>query len=235
MGGLAFVPTSNAMSQDMRRFVPLLIAGAVLIAAACSDPIAPSRSTSVAQMVTGSATPTSISDDNWSGTFTFALSPSGGSVKIGGFRLDYDANAVCDPATSGYGPEYWLADCTTLAAPLTMTAKITIVDGRTSIDFSPDIRFRPSAVVNLGVKRKDVYLAPLTDELSRSYSILYFRDVNGVRQYFDESASDSDMGTHVEPSQGRVWRRIRHFSGYYVRSGDRCDEALDPTCGGGLY
>jgi hypothetical protein len=223
------------MSQDMRRFVPLLIAGTVLIAAACSDSsVAPTRSTSVS-LFNGPAAPASLlSTEVLAKTYTFTISPSGGSVKIGGFRLDYPANAVCDPATSGYGPEYWLADCSTLSQSITMTAKVWYSDGQAMADFSPNIRFRPDAQVMLSTKRPKLVGQAMTDDLKRAYSMLYFKMVDGARYTVDEAATDGELATKYDNGNGWVWRRIRHFSGYYVRSGEACDESGgDPTCVGG--
>lgn len=223
----------------MRRFVPLLIAGTVLIAAACSDTIAPTRSTSALDVFRGSAAPAALTAaDSTAKTYTFSISPNGGSVKVGGFRLDYPANAVCDPATSGYGPEYWLADCTALTTPITMTAKVWFSSTKAYAEFSPDIRFKPSAVVLLSVKRPKIQGQTLSDDLKNAYAMLYFRTVDGVMQSVDEAATDSELATKFDTNGAWVWRRIRHFTGYYVRSGEPCDDtAGDPNCvsGTGLY
>jgi len=221
------------MSQEMRRYVPLLIAGTVLIAAACSDSaIAPQQSTPRLDMFSGSAASASLSSSTpGSKTFTFTIDPNGGSVKIGGFRLDYDANAVCDPSTSGYGPEFWLADCSTLSTPIVMTVKLWKENGQSMADFSPNIRFSPNAQVLLSVKRHKIRGQQASDDLRRAYSITYFKTVDGVVQSFDESLSDSDVRTQLDSKNGVVWRRIRHFTGYYVRSGDRCDDSSgDAAC-----
>lgn len=223
----------------MRRYVPLLIAGTVLIAAACSDSaIAPTRSTASISLFSSPASQANLTLSNLgSRTYTFTIDPQGGSVKIGGFRLDYPANSVCDPATSGYGPEYWLAPCQTLTTSITMTAVVSYVDGQAQADFSPNIRFRPDASVLLSVKRPRIVGQLLTDDLQRAYSMLYFKMVDGSRYTIDEAATDSDLATKYDNGQGWVWRRIRHFTGYYVRSGDPCDASSgDPNCvSTGLY
>lgn len=215
----------------MRRYVPLLIAGTVLIAAACNSDttIAPQRSTSAISLFSRPAAPASLTSDDK--TFTFSLDPNGGSVKVGNFRLDYPANAVCDPATSGYGPEYWTAECTTLTTPITMTVRISYNNEQALADFSPDIRFSPNATVYISVKRPKIQGQELTQQLKDAYAFLYFRTVDGVKYSVDEAATDSEMATKYDNSQGWIWRRIRHFSGYYVRSGEPCDDTLgDPNC-----
>jgi len=141
------------MSDNMRRYVPILIAGTVLIAAACSDATAPMQSTSKIQQFGASAPARLVLGDLTAGTYTFTLDPKGGSTKFGAFRLNYDANAVCDPRTSGYGAAYWLAPCTTLSSPITITATVSFANGESTVEFSPDIRFSPNATVVLGAKR----------------------------------------------------------------------------------
>ena len=217
----------------MRRYVPLLIAGTVLIAAACNSDttIAPQRSTSAISLFSRPAARASLTSEDK--TYTFTLDPNGGAVKIGNFRIDYPANAVCDPATSGYGADYWMADCETLTAPITMTAHVSFNDDQALVDFSPDIRFAPSANVYISVKRPKIKGQPLTDELKAAYAFLYFHSVDGAKYSVDEAATDGEMATKYDNSQGWIWRRIRHFSGYYVRSGEPCDDtAGDPDCVG---
>jgi len=210
----------------MRRYVPILIAGTVLIAAACSDSIAPTRSTPAAVMSLGASAPAALTlGDLTAGTYTFTLDPKGGSVKFGAFRLNYSGNAVCNPSTSGYGESYWLSPCATLNSPITITAKVSYVDGESSVEFSPNIRFSPSATVVLAAKRSALRGLSLTDDVQKSYSILFYRTVDGVRQVVDEAATDGELSTRYDNNGGWAWRRIRHFSGYYVRSGRTCDEA----------
>ena len=113
--------------------------------------------------------------------------------------------AVCDPATSGYGPTLWDAPCTTLKKPITFTVTSTRdADGRPQITFSPDVRFTPNGNVTLllndnpghGKKATVLWCSPL---------------VNGC---VDESVTDKHVKTH--PSAGRVARQLKHFSGYNV-------------------
>ena len=215
----------------MRRYVPILIAGTVLIAAACSDATAPMQSTSKMQQFGASAPASLVSGDLTAGTYTFTLSPWGGSTKFGAFRLDYGSNAVCDPSTSGYGPSYWLSPCTTLKSSITITAKVSFVDGQSTVEFSPDIRFNPNTSVVLSAKRSALAGLTLTDDVKKAVSIMFFRVVDGTRQVVDEAATDSELATKFDNWNGWVSRRVRHFSGYYVRSGKTCDES-DTSCGG---
>jgi hypothetical protein len=101
--------------HSMRRYVPVLVAGSALIAAACSEPVAPRTPAAPQYVPIVSAHIVAEPANMWAieqaGTFTFTLNPWGGTAKIGAYRLSYDANAVCNPATSGYGPSEWKKSC----------------------------------------------------------------------------------------------------------------------------
>jgi hypothetical protein len=213
----------------MRRFVPLLIAGIAMIAAACRESIAPTRSGSVPRLESFGAPVAffqSVNANVPTKSVTFTIDPAGGRVKIGDFSLDYPANAVCDPATSGYGPDTWELPCETLGEAITITATYWW-EGKTAyVDFSPDIRFAPDKEVFLGTKRG----AKNADELQR-FTMYYFKTIGDTRYFIDEAAVDQTVQTQREFSSKRVWRRVKHFSGISIDSGMLCDETVgDPDC-----
>jgi hypothetical protein len=229
----------------MRRYVPLLIAGAALVAAGCRDTIAPrSAARSDVKVVApvvlfGGGRLVSIQENGEPevvDTIPFVLSPEGGSVNIGNLTLNYPANAVCDPATSGYGEGTWLNACETLTDTIQMTARFWVTDGQAYAEFSPDIRFSPDKVVRLATGASELKGMVLTDSLMAQYQVLYM-SVHGTSLYLiDDSWNDSALATVFGVvdgvATGNRSRRIYHFSGYYVRSGDRCDEdAGDAVCG----
>src|SRR5437867_227982 len=139
--------------RSMRRYVPILIAGAAFIAAACRDSIAPTRSVGLSRVGVPVAYSYAAPVDIKTKTQTFTLDPAGGVVKVGDFQLDYPANAVCDPATSGYGEETWELPCETLSEPITITATYWWVNKTAFVDFQPDIRFAPDKEVFISTKR----------------------------------------------------------------------------------
>src|SRR5438105_1406436 len=113
----------NSLGELMRGFYPLLVAGVALISAACSnDSVAPTRSVAFQKTAASVSRMESVSSDVKTKTATFTISPNGGRVKAGDFFVDFPANAVCDPTTSGYGPDTWDTPCATLATPITITA-----------------------------------------------------------------------------------------------------------------
>ncbi|HJQ21630.1 MAG TPA: hypothetical protein VJ867_14880 [Gemmatimonadaceae bacterium] len=228
----------------MRRYVPLLIAGAALIAAACGEMTSPSgTSTSTRAMAVvpsgpnvSSARANRTTEDN--GTTTrLVLWPGGGFALIGPFILTYPANAVCDPNRSGYGPDEWKNPCSTLRTPMVLQAKFWTDNGVAYAEFTPDIRFDPSKTVSLTTFIRDIRGQQLTDALKAQYSVGYTLRTGDTRFFVDESYDDASVQTvfGVRPdgsASGWARRRIYHFSGYYVRSGRVCDDS-DPTCSGG--
>lgn len=227
--------------QSKSRYVPLLIAGAALIAAGCSEPVsppsAPAQQRDWVPLLSAhvSMAPANMWAIEQAGTYTFTLNPEGGHADIGVYNLDYEADAVCNPETSGYGPSEWRKGCDTLGAPITITAKFWVEDGHTYSDFSPDIRFSPSKYVWVSATVPELRGKEITDALRDKYSVGYTRVVNGMRYFIDESAEDPGLATIFGDvdgvATGSLKRRLLHFSGYYVRSGRACDD--DGTCGDG--
>lgn len=228
----------------MRRYVPLLIAGAALIAAACRDAIAPSRASSEARSLvalTQGPHVTSARADHAAeskGTsFTFTIDPEGGWTRVGNFRLVYPSHAVCDPDRSEYGPDAWDEPCPTLKRPIRIRARVWVQDGTSYADFRPNIRFDPEKEVKLFTVIPALRDQVLTDDLRSLYSIGYTLSNGSTRYFIDEGADDSDLATHFYTRDGKatglVSRRIQHFSGYYVRAGYYCEYgSTDPNCTG---
>jgi hypothetical protein len=206
----------------MRRFVPILLAGAALIAAACGESIAPKRSVDlhsfgapvVYTQTWDPSTPT------W--TATFVMDPAGGRVTIGEFTLDYPANAVCNPATSGYGPTTWDRPCETLDSPVEFTARLWWqADGSVFIELSPDVRFAPDKEVTISITR------PWTDEELARRTLYYFKNIGTTTYVIDEAAVDEDVTTHYDAELNRLERRVKHFSGIVLNSGRIVEEVVE--------
>lgn len=214
----------------MRRYVPILIAGAALIAAACRDAIAPSRASSEARslvaLTQGPHVTSARADhaaESKGTTFTFRIDPEGGSTRVGGFTLVYPSRAVCDPERSEYGPDEWDEPCRTLDRPITIRARAWVQDGVSYVDFRPNIRFHPEKEVRLFADIPALRGRVLTDALRSLYSIGYTLSNGNTRYFLDEGAEDSSLATFFDTKDGKatgqVSRRILHFSGYYVRAG----------------
>jgi hypothetical protein len=211
------------------------------LAVGCRDSVlAPARPTN---SLAASASPLfSKSENNHERTIlgTIELSPNGGIYHVGDFDIVLPAGAVCDPATTKYGPRHWDQDCVPANRVITVNVVAETRHDRVSIDFQPDIRFRPSA--GWVIVQTQAYRGALTSSAVRQlspsasffnmFAILYAP--SGGRQRINELRSTGDLSlvTHVNLSTGIVWRRVKHFSGYLIASGDKCDPTVvtDGTC-----
>lgn len=231
-----------------RRLAPLLIASAAVIAAACSDAVAPTRSTTepgVSTVAAPGGSPAYAKHANngaeaGAQTIVFKIFPQRGTAKIGGFTLIYPDRAVCDPGKSGYGPNEWKKDCAPLRGAITIRGKVWVEDGKTLVDFSPDIRFDPSKTVYLATIIPNIVGRPLSEVLLENWRIGFWTRQGNDRTFFDDGSGDLDLATifgtsATDPTRANGWakRRVYHFSGYFVREGIWCDPDagfLDPLC-----
>jgi hypothetical protein len=188
-----------------------ILIGAVAVTAACDSSVAPTLDSSLPG---GAPRPSvvglSVAADSRSADFT--VTTSGGYFELGKHAIYFPARAICDPATSGYGPEFWDKDCEVIRGQVDIHAELREQDGREWIDFTPSLRFRPSTS-----QSEWVWIYMRTDAASSdaSLSILWSPAIGipGI----DESLSDPTLRTYVDP--GYAYRRIKHFSGYNVTAG----------------
>src|SRR5690349_12240859 len=128
-----------------RKSLLLLVGAAAVLAVACRDAVSPTHS---ASPFSSSASPEfskSGTNSNRTELGTLELSPNGGTYHVGDFDVVIPAGAVCDPATTKYGPRHWDRDCSPLKRTLTVNVVAQRSHGAVSVDFQPDLRFRPSA------------------------------------------------------------------------------------------
>ena len=119
--------------------------------------------------------------------------------------------------------------------PITITATTRLTVNGMAVDFQPDLRFSPDKQVTLST---DLFSSTLRTYRSffaassasvRPLAFLYSPSL-GAPAVADYMA-DSSLATHVDLENGRVWRRVKHFSGYVQGSGASCDpSAGDPNC-----
>lgn len=194
-----------------------LLAALAAVTVACADSsIAPSSDE--AEVLPGGAPNFLITIHDMAEDYTsadFTVTPSGGFFQMGRHGIVFPRNAICDPATSSYGPEFWDDDCRVLREPIRIHAELRQQDGREWVDFSPALRFRPA---RRAVDWVWIYMqtdaATLPDP---SLNILWSPAI-GVPG-IDESIDDPTLRTFVSPWTGYAYRRIKHFSGYNVTSG----------------
>jgi hypothetical protein len=170
-------------------------------------------------------------------TTTFTLTAAAGTIDIGGFyTLNVPDNAVCT-LDSPYGPGTWDSPCTTLGPSdsITVTATYGFSTTGPAVDFSPALRFSPSAQVTLSTS----LYAPIITTW-QSFFAQHPSALQGLGMYYapsldapmvTDAAVDSTVVTHINLSSGLVWRRVKHFSGYNVATGQVCDPSPDdPNC-----
>lgn len=237
----------------MRRTIPILLVGAVAaFAVACSESaVAPARSDLSTSASDASLASGARGRDRSSTVLaSLEISPNGGTYRIGDFEVVIPAGAVCDPSTTAYGPGHWDEDCTPLSRGLTVNVVAESQRNRVSVDFRPDIRFRPSAGVvtirTAGFRQlltsANVRQLSLNARYFQSFAMLYVPTGSQSRVDEARSSGDRSLVTHVDLSSGMVWRRIKHFSGYQVSLGFSCVGSTEsgetiacaPESGGGL-
>ncbi len=219
----------------MRRHSLLHLASALALlgAAACSDvPAAPRAD---ARNALTSAPSYSVSKGRSVST-TFTIRAKGDEVPVsfsefGGeplFSLKFPADAVCaDDSPSG--------TCVPVGHSVQVTATLytNVTTGHRGVVFSPELRFDPNKVVTLSTLRERPAVFAM-EQLPKAqqnwgiFAILYTPD-EGLT-VLDDAVNDPDVATHVDLSTGRVWRRLKHFSGYNSGFGLTCDPQADPRC-----
>jgi hypothetical protein len=194
-----------------------ILVALVAVMAACADSSVTLRPDQAEVLPGGAPRPNIIIDemaqDESSADFT--VTPSGGYFRMGAHGIVFPRNVICDPATSSYGREFWDAPCRVLREPIRIHAELRVQDGREWVDFSPELRFKPSR------RASDwVWIYMHTDAATlpdRSLTIVWSPAI-GVPG-IDESLDDATLRTFVLPWSGYAYRRIKHFSGYNVTSG----------------
>lgn len=143
----------------------------------------------------------------------FTVDQSGGYFRMGKHGIVFPRNVICDPNRSDYGPSFWDEDCRTLRRPILIHAELRTQDGREWVDFTPQLRFKPSRNPSDWVW---IYmLVGGAAQFDPSLNILWSPAI-GVPG-IDESLDDPSLRTYVKG--GYAYRRIKHFSGYNVTSG----------------
>lgn len=202
----------------------VLLFAAVLLAACSDGSTAPARAR---QLTANNASGGGSTADLLPGDtlrFTITINPTKSqSYDLGnGHAVYFPQSSVCDPAKSTYGTDTWDDKCPMLIFPLVehVTAWVDAA-GHPYEDFAPSIRFMPTTN-----PAKYVILS-LTDpgaSVDPTLDILWCPTTNTA--CIDEAQSDPTEATQRDPVTGKVWRRIKHFSGYNVAAGDWAESAL---------
>lgn len=223
----------------MRASVQWLFAGAaILAAAACgesaSGPTTPRDLSPKAPVFDYTATSYVLGLTQQD----FVVTSAGGSFNVGGlYMLNFPANSVCDPARSTYGATEWDKSCITLdeGQAVKIHAVLALTSDGLSIDFTPALRFSPTTSVTIStgifaslIKANRDYFAKNPSALN-PLAILYSSTLGAAGS--SDYVRDASIVTNVDLSTGLIWRRVKHFSGYSMTTGDACEPAPDnPDC-----
>ena len=224
------MPQSH-LTLPMRRYVPLLIAGIALIVSGCRDTVSPPRSAPLATLVPAKdlsfSSLVSSTEGVGASEMKFTISRAAGSTKLGEFTLTWEENSVCERDNSGYGFAVFRTACQSENEDVDMTARIWTENGRAYVDFYPDIRFSPAKNVMLSVRRPEIVGRPLTLLTMLKFNIYYTYRLGDTRHFIDEAWFDPEQRTQFNTTTGDVWREIRHFSGFVIRTGTEDAAASD--------
>lgn len=194
----------------------------LIVAAACSDTGLEPKT--VPTSASASLLGISASDVVDTTVTQFTIDPSTATWFTVGktHGLYIPAHAVCDLATSSYGPGQWDKACTPMATPLVITAKSwKNAQGLPQVDFSPSLRFNPSAGTEV-----TLFLKVTSSKKLRSNPAIYYCATVGA-VCVDEQLTDPSLATRVDNQNSFAYRRIKHFSGYNVSSGRETTASLD--------
>lgn len=226
----------------MRRSLPgLLTAAATLVVLGCGESTVAPTNVQHLKAPGGAQLDLSAwsSSSTWSYTQDITITPAGGDFNIGNglFFVHFPASAVCDPATSSYGPGTWDSPCSPATGNVTLHVTYGVYGHHVYADFSPAVRFVPSSDpaqwVTFGTALYASYLTSNAASLEADPSplkylgILYGPQI-GTRV---DDVTDSTLFTVYNVDTGFMWRRIKHFSGYNVLTGKECTPSPDdPDC-----
>ena len=232
--GRSFASIQFRMHASVRGFATLV---ALFSIGACSDPTtslrraAPQAPAAPAFDFSATGTALGVSESD------FVVDGGGGSFSLGAYTVTFSGNSVCDPAVSTYGETEWDKNCTVLGDGQSIKVHATV--SRTSdgiaVDFTPSLRFSPSAKVIVSTDVFASYILENQDYFKThrsalsAFAILYTPSLGskGVSDF----TTDRSVATHVDLSTGLVWRRVKHFSGYSIITGEACEPSPDnPDC-----
>lgn len=213
----------------------LVVAAATLTIAACGDSsTAPGDASALRPAGHGPSLDLSLGNLLLGTDFT--LNQNGGTFPLAGglYTIVFPTNAVCD-LNSTYGTDQWDQPCTLATKSIKVHATVSVTSTGLAVDFSPSLRFSPSATVILYT---DTYAA--TIKANSAYFSANHAALRPFAMYWaptflgatvPDYLTDPTAVTHVNLTTGRIWRRVKHFSGYSLSTGQACNPSPDdPDC-----
>jgi hypothetical protein len=194
-----------------RQLATATLAALAFTLAACSDsPVDPASSTLKPEGAHLTLASTSVT------TATLYPQYDNVYVSVEGHRIVIPAYSICQVGVSGYGPGFWDKSCTPQTSPIVFTITTSVdTDGSSRVTVKPDVRFVPSKTVM-------AYFKDAKGSVTPGSFISYCTLLGCV----DEGKTDAAMTTYRDPSQGIIYRRLKHFSGYNVVFGFGDDSGI---------
>lgn len=216
-GLVGFIACSDgAVTEPVARTAAPQSAISPAVAVAPAAPVAPTTTVAAADWW-NPRPPTTVGDTM---VYVLTIDPrQGGTPSFGSAaRIVIPANAICDPATSGYGAPTWAKNCKVAPTNVTFTIRSWIgKDGTPKVTFSPDVRFVPSQTVML-------YLGAGTAPTSTATPVIQWC-TSQMTQCVNESATNATLATAFNPFAHSAWRRVLHLSGYNISWGKAAPDA----------
>jgi hypothetical protein len=209
----------------MNKAWKLVLTLTAMLAAGCGEgAVAPPNQAADTHLIGGGSSASLSGTDTL--RFSFYIDPSRTvSYSLGqGNSISFPAHSLCD-LSSTYGPTEWDQPCALATRSVNISTKAWLDrTGHPHIDFSPSVRFVPS------VNPADWVILTFGDAWAAQdplYNIFYCVTGNTTR-CVNEATTDPSLATLRDPITGRIYRRVKHFSGYMVGA-DGCDPS-DPSC-----
>ena len=153
-------------------------------------------------------------------TVDFVIPAAGGSVDLlGAFTLTFPAGAVCDPNAEdtqiGYANQDWDAPCTSATEDIPVRAVLKYADGTLYADFQRALRFVPDQQVILSTS---VIAGQVQWQnelgITQGWPIQFSPGIGA--DGISDAIADPSVRTVVVGRTGKVFRRIKHFTGYLI-------------------
>jgi hypothetical protein len=171
-------------------------------------------------------------------TVDFVIPASGGTVNLlDAYTLTFPEGSVCDPDSQdtqdGYANKQWDAACTPATGDIAVRATLKYVNGTLYADFQPALRFVPNRRVTIAttvIASQVQWQNQAGDKEGWTIDYTPAIGASGI----SDALVDASVRTVIVGSTGRIFRRIKHFSGYLIHIGEGfvpCDPAEgDPRC-----
>src|SRR4051812_42501986 len=171
-------------------------------------------------------------------TVDFVIPASGGTVNLlDAYTLTFAEGAVCDPnaqdTQDGYANKQWDSSCTPATGDIAVRATLKYANGTLYADFQPALRFVPNKRVTIATNVIASQVQWQNDAGdTQGWTIDYAPGIgtDGI----SDALQDPSVRTIIVGSTGRIFRRVKHFSGYLIHVGEGfvpCDPTEgDPRC-----